>query len=227
MAVRRAVAFEQRRGNRSSRLRVCPTLSGHQGAYGRKPCAIWVVPRLYYSRPMERSVGAFFVPLTRSRFHKHCTPSERPFCPHTALIFLAIRPGLLRKIALSADKNSRHSAHPAYENNFYQFIWEDTMKELAKQYDPSQVEDRIYQFWLDGGCFHTKADPDKKPYTIVMPLRTSPASSTWATPWITPCRTSSSAPSGCRAMPPCGCPARTTLPSLRRPRSWRPCVLRA
>ena len=41
------------------------------------------------------------------------------------------------------------------------------MKELAKQYDPSQVEDRIYQFWLDGGYFHTKADPDKKPYTIV------------------------------------------------------------
>ena len=43
------------------------------------------------------------------------------------------------------------------------------MKELAKQYDPSQVEDRIYQFWLDGGYFHTEADPDKKPYTIVMP----------------------------------------------------------
>ena len=36
------------------------------------------------------------------------------------------------------------------------------MKELAKQYDPSQVEDRIYQFWLDGGYFHTEADPDKK-----------------------------------------------------------------
>ena len=50
-----------------------------------------------------------------------------------------------------------------------QTFWEDTMKELAKQYDPSQVEDRIYQFWLDGGYFHTKADPDKKPYTIVMP----------------------------------------------------------
>ena len=43
------------------------------------------------------------------------------------------------------------------------------MKELAKQYDPSQVEDRIYQFWQEGGYFHTKADPDKKPYTIVMP----------------------------------------------------------
>src|SRR5699024_2740461 len=44
-----------------------------------------------------------------------------------------------------------------------------SMKELAKQYDPSQVEDRIYQFWQEGGYFHTKADPDKKPYTIVMP----------------------------------------------------------
>ena len=40
-------------------------------------------------------------------------------------------------------------------------ILEVRMKELAKQYDPSQVEDRIYQFWLDGGYFHTKADPDK------------------------------------------------------------------
>ena len=36
------------------------------------------------------------------------------------------------------------------------------MKELAKQYDPSQVEDRIYQFWQDGGYFHTEADPDRK-----------------------------------------------------------------
>ena len=75
--------------------------------------------RGYYSRPMERSVGRLFSSHTRSRFHKHCTPSERPFCPHTALISLAIRPGLLRKIALSADKNSRHPARPAYENNFF------------------------------------------------------------------------------------------------------------
>ena len=48
-------------------------------------------------------------------------------------------------------------------SHFIIFYWEDPMKELAKQYDPSQVEDRIYQFWLDGGYFHTKADPDKKP----------------------------------------------------------------
>ena len=43
------------------------------------------------------------------------------------------------------------------------------MKELDKVYDPAQVEDRIYQSWLDRGYFHTEADPDKKPYTIVMP----------------------------------------------------------
>ncbi len=45
----------------------------------------------------------------------------------------------------------------------------NTVKELEKQYDPAQVEDRIYQSWMDGGYFHTEADPDKKPYTIVMP----------------------------------------------------------
>ena len=43
------------------------------------------------------------------------------------------------------------------------------MKELAKQYDPAQVEDRIYDFWQQGSYFHTKVDRSKKPYTIVMP----------------------------------------------------------
>ena len=42
-------------------------------------------------------------------------------------------------------------------------------KELAKQYDPKNVEDRIYKYWLDGKYFHAKCDPDKKPYTIVIP----------------------------------------------------------
>ena len=43
------------------------------------------------------------------------------------------------------------------------------MKELAKTYNPSEVEDRIYQFWLDGGYFHAEPDQSKKPYTIVIP----------------------------------------------------------
>lgn len=42
-------------------------------------------------------------------------------------------------------------------------------KELDKVYDPKQVEDRTYQFWLDGNYFHAKVDPQKEPYTIVIP----------------------------------------------------------
>ena len=42
-------------------------------------------------------------------------------------------------------------------------------RELDKTYDPAQVESRIYQFWLDGGYFHAEVNPDKKPFTIVIP----------------------------------------------------------
>ena len=42
-------------------------------------------------------------------------------------------------------------------------------KELAKTYDPSGLEDRLYQKWLDNGYFHAKVNKDKKPFTIVMP----------------------------------------------------------
>ena len=42
-------------------------------------------------------------------------------------------------------------------------------KELAKTYDPGEVEDRIYDFWMKGGYFHAEVNPDKKPYTIVIP----------------------------------------------------------
>ena len=43
------------------------------------------------------------------------------------------------------------------------------MKELPKVYDPKAVEKRIYQMWLDGGYFHARRDPEKKPFTIVIP----------------------------------------------------------
>lgn len=43
------------------------------------------------------------------------------------------------------------------------------MKELDKLYDPSQVEDKTYEFWLDKNYFHAEADSKKKPYTIVIP----------------------------------------------------------
>jgi valyl-tRNA synthetase len=43
------------------------------------------------------------------------------------------------------------------------------MKELAKSYDPKQVEDRLYSTWVENGYFTPKVDPDKEPYTIVIP----------------------------------------------------------
>jgi len=42
-------------------------------------------------------------------------------------------------------------------------------KELAKAYNPAGMEDRIYEKWMEKGYFHAKVNPDKKPFTIVMP----------------------------------------------------------
>lgn len=42
-------------------------------------------------------------------------------------------------------------------------------KELGKLYEPKEVEDKIYQYWLENDCFKATIDPDKKPYTIVIP----------------------------------------------------------
>lgn len=42
-------------------------------------------------------------------------------------------------------------------------------KELSKLYEPSQVEDKIYKFWQDNNYFHAERDPQKTPYTIVIP----------------------------------------------------------
>ena len=40
---------------------------------------------------------------------------------------------------------------------------------LPKRYDPRAAEKRWYSFWLDKGYFHSKANPAKKPYCIVIP----------------------------------------------------------
>ena len=42
-------------------------------------------------------------------------------------------------------------------------------KELEKQYNPKNVEDRIYKTWLDGKYFHAERDESKQTYTIVIP----------------------------------------------------------
>ena len=43
------------------------------------------------------------------------------------------------------------------------------MKDIAKQYDPKEVEERLYKTWLEKGYFHAEVDKNKKPFTIVMP----------------------------------------------------------
>lgn len=42
-------------------------------------------------------------------------------------------------------------------------------KNLAKTYDPKKFEDRIYEMWEKSGAFRAECDPNKKPFTIVMP----------------------------------------------------------
>ena len=41
--------------------------------------------------------------------------------------------------------------------------------ELAKKYNPREVEDKWYSTWMKHGFFYSKPNPDKKPFTIVIP----------------------------------------------------------
>ena len=43
------------------------------------------------------------------------------------------------------------------------------MKELGKTYDPKAIEERIYSTWLEKKYFHAEPDPEKKPFTVIMP----------------------------------------------------------
>lgn len=40
---------------------------------------------------------------------------------------------------------------------------------LPTKYDPKTVEENRYQYWLDGKFFEATNDPEKEPYTIVIP----------------------------------------------------------
>ena len=41
--------------------------------------------------------------------------------------------------------------------------------ELSKTYSPTEVEDKWYQCWLDNNFFHSEPNPDKEPYTVMIP----------------------------------------------------------
>jgi len=40
---------------------------------------------------------------------------------------------------------------------------------LSTKYSPNEVEEKWYEHWMDKGYFKAKANPDKEPFTIVMP----------------------------------------------------------
>ena len=42
-------------------------------------------------------------------------------------------------------------------------------KELEKNYNPADIEQRTYDKWIAKKYFHAEVDRDKKPFTIVMP----------------------------------------------------------
>src|SRR3989338_7552219 len=43
------------------------------------------------------------------------------------------------------------------------------MNEIPNHYEPKEIEDRIYKYWQDNQLFSAKANPDKKPFCIVIP----------------------------------------------------------
>ncbi|MCR4719417.1 MAG: valine--tRNA ligase [Firmicutes bacterium] len=45
----------------------------------------------------------------------------------------------------------------------------DDNKNISKNYNPSEFEDRIYKNWVEKGYFHAEVDSKKEPFTIVIP----------------------------------------------------------
>ena len=43
------------------------------------------------------------------------------------------------------------------------------MNNIPSKYNPKEFEDKIYNIWMEENCFRAEVNPDKKPFTIVMP----------------------------------------------------------
>ena len=43
------------------------------------------------------------------------------------------------------------------------------MNEIPQKYNPADVEDKWYAYWLENDMFSSKPDPEREPYTIVIP----------------------------------------------------------
>lgn len=55
------------------------------------------------------------------------------------------------------------------EESFFVHFGVKMFLEIPKVYDPKNVEDRLYKFWLEKNYFHAEVNFERKPYTIVIP----------------------------------------------------------
>ena len=46
---------------------------------------------------------------------------------------------------------------------------EETGRDIPKAYEPAEVEEKWYAYWVEKGYFHAVVNPEKKPFTIVIP----------------------------------------------------------
>ena len=81
--------------------------------------------------------------------------------------------------------------------------------ELPKQYDHAAAQGRWYAFWEENGYFHSEPNPDKKPYTIVIPPPNVTGALHLGHALNNTLQDILIARNGCRASRPCGCRAPT------------------
>ena len=96
-------------------------------------------------------------------------------------------------------------------------------KELPKVYEPQEVEGRVYEMWEKNGCFEGHRDPDKKPFTIVMPPPNVTGQLHMGHAMDSTLQDILIRFKRMQATPPCGCPAPTTPASPPRSRWRRSC----
>ena len=100
-------------------------------------------------------------------------------------------------------------------------------KELAKAYEPQEVEGRIYDFWMKGGYFHAEVDPKTKPYTIVIPPPNITGQLHMGHAWDETLQDILIRWKRMQGYSALWLPGTDHAPSPPRPRLWRPCGKRA
>ena len=61
-------------------------------------------------------------------------------------------------------------------------------KELAKTYNPKEIEEKLYEKWCENKYFHAEVDRDKNRLPRSCRLRISRESCIWDMRWTIPCR---------------------------------------